>query len=104
MREADLPSTAVQQPDEVRCALKLAKSSMIGKPFTQEDSVRNVCLANGPLLEEWHVNSLWKRLERQPGSDIEGILEILLVVVIGSFLHDPMDRVHTIVPFDEFSI
>ena len=64
---------------------------MSGEPFAQEDSVVDVCLANGPLLEQWLVNQFRKRFVRQPGSDVEGILEILLIVKVGGFLYHSMD-------------
>jgi hypothetical protein len=51
-------------------------------------------LANGPDFDERLVhNHLGERLECQSGSDVEAVLEILLVVVVSSFLYDPMDRV-----------
>jgi hypothetical protein len=55
--------------------------------------VWNVYLANRPDLDERLVNSLGERLECQSGSHVEAVLEILLVVIVSSFLYDPMDRV-----------
>jgi hypothetical protein len=66
---------------------------MTGKFSAQEDSVWNVYLANRPDLDERLVNSLGERLECQSGSHVEAVLEILLVVIVSSFLYDPMDRV-----------
>jgi hypothetical protein len=91
---AFVPSTAVQQLSKLWCAFEFARPGMTGKFSAQEDSVWNVYLANRPDLDERFVhNHLGGRLECQSGSDVEAVLEILLVVIVSSFLYDPMDRV-----------
>src|SRR5450756_271046 len=90
--EAFVPSTAVQQLNKLQCAFEFAILGMAGKLAAQEDSVWDICLANGPVLEERHVlDQLRKRFECQSGSNVEGVLEMLFVVIVNSFLYKSMD-------------